>query len=66
LAVLVKGLLIGLAMQRRLEPDIVSDGLAVRGLCALLGLTRDSVPPTTSKRSTTAATIEETKSGARP
>ena len=38
LAVLVKGLLIGLAMQRRLEPGTVSDGLAVRGLCALLGL----------------------------
>jgi AcrR family transcriptional regulator len=38
LAVLVTALLKGLAMQRRLEPDVVSDDLAVRGLCALVGL----------------------------
>jgi AcrR family transcriptional regulator len=66
LAVLVKGLLIGLAMQQRLEPAAVPDGLAVRGLSALLGLPHDSVPPTTSNGSTHSATIEESKSGARP
>ncbi len=43
LAVLVKALLTGLAIQRRLEPDSVSDDLAVRGLSALVGL---SGPPT--------------------
>jgi AcrR family transcriptional regulator len=39
LAVLVTALLAGLAMQRRLEPGVVSDDLAVRGLAALVGLT---------------------------
>jgi AcrR family transcriptional regulator len=38
LAVLVKALLTGLAMQRRLEPDLVTDDLAVAGLAALVGL----------------------------
>jgi AcrR family transcriptional regulator len=38
LAVLVTALLAGLAMQRQLEPDAVSDDLAVRGLSALIGL----------------------------
>jgi AcrR family transcriptional regulator len=38
LAVLVKALLTGLAMQRRLEPESVDDDLAVRGLAALLGM----------------------------
>ena len=38
LAVLVKALLTGLAMQRRLEPASVDDDLAVRGLAALLGV----------------------------
>ncbi len=38
LAVLVKALLTGLAMQRRLEPEVVTDDLALRGLAALLGL----------------------------
>ena len=38
LAVLVKALLTGLAMQRRLDPDSVDDRLAVRGMAALLGL----------------------------
>ncbi len=38
LAVLVKALLTGLAMQRRLAPEAVSDDLAVRGLGALVGL----------------------------
>ena len=45
LAVLMKALLTGLAMQRRLEPGTVSDDLAVRGLSALVGL-RDPVPST--------------------
>lgn len=38
LAVLMKALLTGLAMQRRLEPDSVTDDLALRGLSAVLGL----------------------------
>ncbi len=38
LAVLVKALLTGLAMQRRLDPESVDDDLAVRGLAALLGM----------------------------
>jgi AcrR family transcriptional regulator len=38
LAVLVKALLTGLAMQRRLEPGSVPDDLAVRGLAALMGM----------------------------
>lgn len=52
LAVLVKALLTGLAMQRRIEPDSVSDDLAMRGLFALLGLGEDAVPTPTSRRST--------------
>jgi AcrR family transcriptional regulator len=49
LAVLVKALLTGLAMQRRLDPDAVSDDLAVEGLCALVGLAdrHDAAPVTT-------------------
>jgi AcrR family transcriptional regulator len=38
LAVLVRALLLGLAMQRNLEPATVSDELALRGLSALVGL----------------------------
>jgi AcrR family transcriptional regulator len=45
LAVLVRALLTGLAMQRRLEPDTVSDELAVRGLSALLGLAGEPPRP---------------------
>ncbi len=41
LAVLVKALLTGLALQRRLDPDSVPDALALRGLAALVGLTLD-------------------------
>ena len=37
LAVLVKSLLTGLAIQRRLDPDSVDEHLALRGLRALLG-----------------------------
>jgi AcrR family transcriptional regulator len=38
LAVLVKALPTGLAMQRRIDPESVDDDLAVRGLAALLGM----------------------------
>jgi AcrR family transcriptional regulator len=44
LAVLVKALLTGLAMQRRLEPGTVSDALAVQGLSSILGLPEDGAP----------------------
>jgi AcrR family transcriptional regulator len=40
LAVLVRALVTGLAMQQRLEPDSVTDDLAVRGLAVLVGLTK--------------------------
>lgn len=43
MAVLIKALLTGLAMQRRLEPDTVSDDIALRALSALLGLPEPSV-----------------------
>lgn len=45
LAVLVRALVTGLAVQRRLEPDSVTDDLAVRGLAALVGLPHDSGEP---------------------
>jgi AcrR family transcriptional regulator len=64
LAVLVKGLLIGLAMQRRLEPGTVSDRLALRGLGALMGLPGQALPPTGANRTTKSTAID--KSGARP
>lgn len=45
MAVLIKALLTGLAMQRRLDPASVDDDLAVRGLAALVGLPAvDPVP----------------------
>jgi len=50
LAVLVKALLTGLAMQKRLDPDSVSDDLAMRGLAALVGLTEPTA--ITSSRTT--------------
>jgi AcrR family transcriptional regulator len=61
LAVLVKALLTGLAMQRRLAPEAVSDDLAVRGLGALVGLAAaggpvectNSAPSTTHSKITT-------------
>lgn len=54
LAVLVRALLIGLAMQRDLEPATVSDGLALRGLSALVGLdgTEDRRRSRTSRTAT--------------
>jgi AcrR family transcriptional regulator len=73
LAVLVKALLTGLAMQRRLDPESVDDDLAVRGLAALLGMTvrRDRVtdpPPRTAPPAHTAPTSQTapTPQGATP
>jgi AcrR family transcriptional regulator len=59
-AVLVKALLTGLAMQRRLDPDLVTDELAVHGLSVLLGLSDEpnatpqitSTPKSTSDEAT--------------
>lgn len=49
LAVLVKALLNGLAIQRRLDPDSFDDQLALRGLRSLLGMEDPlaAAPPTT-------------------
>ncbi len=59
LAVLVKALLTGLAMQRRLDPESVDDDLAVRGLAALLGMpvptSRDVDPSPRSTPTSSAA-----------
>jgi AcrR family transcriptional regulator len=66
LAVLVRALVTGLAMQRRLEPDSVTDDLAVRGLAALVGLTQTGptqTGPTTTpspRPSTTTTTTATT------
>ncbi len=54
LAILVKALLTGLAMQRRLDPSSVGDDLAVRGLAALVGMpvhTEGADPMTRTSRS---------------
>ena len=58
LAILVKALLVGLAMQDRIEPGGVDRSLAVRGLAALLGLTPDTATPpdTAGHRHTTQQT----------
>jgi AcrR family transcriptional regulator len=56
LAVLVKALLTGLAMQRRLDPEAVSDDLAVEGLSALVGLTDRPQQNRPSKTTTQQAT----------
>ena len=81
LAVLVKALLTGLAMQQRLEPGSVPDELAVRGLTALLGMPRPgdresnmrrSVPsrrtsaPTNASQSPSIAAAVPTSQGATP
>lgn len=50
-AVLIKALLTGLAMQQRLEPETVSDEVAVRGLSALLGLAEPSAVARPSRSS---------------
>jgi AcrR family transcriptional regulator len=64
LAVLVRALLTGLAMQRSLEPDTVSDELAVRGLCALLGLADDAPRPAGHRSTRSSDPTETTMSGA--
>ncbi len=51
LAVLVKALLTGLALQRRLAPDSVTDDLALRGLATLVGLPLDAEAGTATGRS---------------
>ena len=48
----MKALLTGLAMQRRLEPESVTDELALRGLAALVGL---AVPTPVATPTPTAA-----------
>jgi hypothetical protein len=64
LAVLMKALLTGLAMQRRLEPGAVSDDLAVRGLRALVGLETDPAPSPPGRRRPAIELIEEQTQGA--
>jgi AcrR family transcriptional regulator len=59
MAVLVKALLTGLALQRRLEPESVSDDLALSGLAALLGLDQPAVHPTIDRNPSTAPPTEE-------
>jgi len=48
LAVLMKALLTGLALQKRLEPELVTDDLALRGIAALVGLPADALASPTS------------------
>ena len=60
LAVTLKALLTGLALQKRLEPDAVPDDLALRAIAALVGLPADALDATADRstpaeRSTTAA-----------
>jgi hypothetical protein len=65
--VLVKALLTGLAMQKRLDPAAVPDDLALRGLSALVGLPTTTADvggrPGTIRRSTrpdrTPTTLED-------
>jgi AcrR family transcriptional regulator len=60
LAVLVKALLNGLAMQQRVDPGSVSDDTAVAGLAALLGLDIEATghaTDTQAPRTTTTTTI---------
>lgn len=52
LAVLVRALLVGLAMERAVEPALVDEDLAVRGLSALLGLDRSHRPTLRGDRET--------------
>jgi hypothetical protein len=71
LAVLLKALLTGLAMQRRLDPDSVSDELALKGLRALTGFDRrgDENSPTQHRRSSRAnstSSHQTPRRGARP
>ena len=48
LAVLMKALLTGLALQKRLEPELVTDDLALRGIAALVGLPADDLASPTA------------------
>jgi AcrR family transcriptional regulator len=48
LAVLVKALLTGLALQKRLEHELVTDDLALRGIAALVGLPADALASPTA------------------
>ncbi len=54
LAVLVKALLTGLALQKRLAPETVPDDLALRGIAALVGLPAVDLVPTAAARTPTA------------
>jgi AcrR family transcriptional regulator len=60
LAVLVKALLTGLAMQRSLDPASVSDQVAVAGLAALVGLPDAPRKPHRQHRPTSHAIAEHT------
>ena len=57
LAVLLKALLTGLVLQKRLEPDSVPDNLALRGIAALVGLPPDTldIPSADPATTTTSA-----------
>jgi AcrR family transcriptional regulator len=55
LAVLVKALLTGLALQKRLDPATVPDDLALRGIAALVGLPAGAVGAPTTDPSTRTA-----------
>ncbi|HEY5109843.1 MAG TPA: TetR/AcrR family transcriptional regulator [Acidimicrobiales bacterium] len=55
LAVLVKALLTGLALQKRLDPATVPDDLALRGIAALVGLPAGAVGAPTADPSTRTA-----------
>jgi hypothetical protein len=59
-AILVKALLTGLEMQRRIEPDSVPDHLAVRGLAALVGLDQTAEAPATRTTANSETTNTET------
>jgi AcrR family transcriptional regulator len=56
LAVLIKALLTGLAMQERLDPGTVTDDLALRGLAALVGLPVDGGHATSVRTTSTRTT----------
>jgi AcrR family transcriptional regulator len=55
LAVLVKALLTGLALQKRLDPATVPDDLAMRGIAALVGLSTGALEVPTSDTAAPAA-----------
>jgi len=55
LAILVKALVTGLALQKRLDTDSVPDDLAMRGIAALVGLPADALEDSTTNSTTAAA-----------